>query len=297
MTSAWRPTYRGDGRGMTVMSGGKTIWAGFIDSETPSGDASTISALTPERMLKDMPLPWPTPGLEGASNTAGFDHWWRMLHYGAELPNPYTVPPLTTPLSSDEQQRAGRFVEMAGHLAASTLLNSNAGVTIRSKEAGAYSGHDNTFPGKDIEIGFSTLLRHLDDDKENASYQKVKNDLSQACAAATDPAAEVRRETLELWSKKVKLIHRKSADQLVRDRLVRDEGLNAFAFDEEYIPRRLIQMYDYGDLVHWAEFKEAVQPKDAPFSADWQREAFFRAAAGVAHVYIGFAELVKAIIA
>jgi hypothetical protein len=295
VTSEWRPTYRGDGRSLKVESGGKTIWAGLIDSEVPSGETSKINALTAERMLEDMPLPWATPGRDRASNPVGFDYWWRMLHYGAEPPNPYTVSPLTGSLSSEEQGRATRFVEMAAHLAASTLLNSNAGVTVRSKQAGAYSGHDTTFLGKDIEIGFSTLLRHLDDERENASYQKVHNALWHVCAAATDPAAPVRRDTLHLWGKKVKLIHRKSADQLVRDRLVRDEGIKAFAYDEEYMPRRLIDMYQYGDLVHWAEFKEAVQPQEAPFSADWQRESFFRAAAGVAHMYIGFAELVKAI--
>lgn len=297
MVSEWRPTYRGDGRGLKVESGGKTIWAGLIDSEVPSGKSSKINALTAERMLEDMPLPWATPGRNRASNPMGFDYWWRMLHYGVGPPSPYAIPPLTAVLSSEEQERAGRFVEMAGHLAASTLLNSNAGVTIRSKEAGSYSGHDTTFLGKDIEIGFSTLLRHLDDERENASYQRVHNTLWQVSATAADSDASARSDTLRLWGRKVKLIHRKSADQLVRDRLVRDEGLNAFAYDEEHIPRQLIDMYQYGDLVHWAEFKEAVQPEGVPFAADWQRESFFRAAAGVAHMYIGFAELVKAITA
>lgn len=295
MTSDWRPTYRGKGRGVTATSGGRTIWAGIVDSESPQGVSLTISALTPERMLEDMPLPWSTPGADLAANPAGFDYWWRMLHYGAQPPNPYTVPPLPSSLGEDDQRRARRFVETTGHLAASRLLSSKARVTIRSGQAGSYAGHETNFPAKDAEIGFSTLLRQCDDPDEDASYQKAKNALSQACSTAADPEATPRKDAVEAWGKVVKLLHRKSADQLVRDRLVRDEGLTVFGFGEEHTPRRLMQLYQYGDLVHWGEWKNAIQREDAPFAADWQREIFFRASAGLAHIYIGFAELVKAI--
>ena len=53
-------------------------------------------------------------------------------------------------------------------------------------------------------------------------------------------------------------------------------------------------MYNYGDLIHW-EARTDVRVGTPAYLAAWQRFQFFLAAAGLAHIYIGFGELVKAV--
>jgi hypothetical protein len=59
----------------------------------------------------------------------------------------------------------------------------------------------------------------------------------------------------------------------------------------------LISIYNYGEDIHWGDKRDQVAAWDAsPFDSAWMRMACFEAMAGLAHVYLGFAQLVDAVL-
>jgi hypothetical protein len=106
----------------------------------------------------------------------------------------------------------------------------------------------------------------------------------------------VRLAYLKAWRDAAKTLRLKSLNQLIRDRLVTDEGLQAFTYNEEHSPEYLLGLYNYGDLIHWDSDKSAVVAEFGrdPYIESDRRLAYLDAASGLAHVYIGFAELARA---
>jgi hypothetical protein len=103
---------------------------------------------------------------------------------------------------------------------------------------------------------------------------------------------------LKAWRSAAATLHRKSLNQLIRDKLVVEEQLPAFAYDEEHAPVDLLRIYNYGDLIHWDTERsgELAALECDPFTASDRRLAFLDGASGLAHLYIGFAELARAAI-
>jgi hypothetical protein len=93
-----------------------------------------------------------------------------------------------------------------------------------------------------------------------------------------------------------KTLRLRSLNQLIRDKLVADEGLQALAYDEEHSPAYLLRLYNYGDLIHRDSGKSAVvaEFERDPYIESDRRLAYLDAASGLAHLYIGFAELARA---
>jgi hypothetical protein len=101
---------------------------------------------------------------------------------------------------------------------------------------------------------------------------------------------------LKAWRGAAKALHKKSLNQLIRDELASDEHVHAFVYEEEHEPEEVLRLYDYGDLIHWDPNKhpELAEFERDPFTASDRRLAFLDAASGLAHLYIGFAELARA---
>jgi hypothetical protein len=60
----------------------------------------------------------------------------------------------------------------------------------------------------------------------------------------------------------------------------------------------LISIYNYGDDIHWGEKRQQVAAwNEFPFDSAWTRMACFEAMNGLAHIYLGFAQLVDAALA
>jgi len=184
--------------------------------------------------------------------------------------------PLLTSLSDAQQAIVNRFIQTTQDLASSTLLNSSAALTVRSGKGGKYESHQVALVARDAEVGFTALLRQCDRSEESASFSKVMTILQAACDVASDEGAARRAERLKEWGRVIKRLHRKSPDQLVRDRLVRDEGLQAFAYDEPHTPKWLIEIYNYGDNIHWAEHRGTAVPAKRPMRAICSDTSFTR---------------------
>lgn len=68
-------------------------------------------------------------------------------------------------------------------------------------------------------------------------------------------------------------------------------------YGNNHSPTYYLSAYRYGDLIHWDSKREVIAAWETdPFYRHHERMAFLGAAAGLAHLYIGFSELVRAAI-
>lgn len=91
---------------------------------------------------------------------------------------------------------------------------------------------------------------------------------------------------LQAWRAAAKKLRVRSLNQLVRDRLVHEDGLRAFDYQEEHSPAQLLSLYNYGDLLHWDGTKSPVvaEYETDPYVESDRRLAYLDAASALAHV-------------
>jgi len=214
------------------------------------------------------------------------------------LDDPRRFPALPMSLPKTDRAVVDRYVATAGDLAESGILNAvGSDTSVRINDHSGAEEIIGRFHGKDVQIGFTGLLRHCDADREKASFARVYEIIEGAAQDSQDSERFVRLGQLRSWRDAIEQLHDRSLNQLVRDRLVRDSDAGVLDFQEAHSPRELIQTYRYGDLLHWGRERprlEAWETDDV--AAVERRVAFLSAAAGLAHAYIGFGELARAAI-
>ena len=278
----------------------RIAFIGYVAEWVPDDTSKTVEvkARAPESLILDyVTVPFPPPLEEHVAEPQVFDFWWKQLHYVFGLADPRRFPPLPDVLSPHERVTVERYVRVAGELAGSGLLNAlREGFNVRMPE-GPYGPEEieREFSRTDLQVGFAGLLRQCDSTKERASFQGVRGILTQRADAVRDDMREGRLAHLKAWRDAAKKLRLKSLNQLIRDRLVADEGLHAFAYDEEQSPEHLLGLYNYGDLIHWDSDKSAIvaEFERDPYIESDRRLAYLDAASGLAHLYIGFAELAR----
>jgi hypothetical protein len=264
---------------------------------------STLNLRAPESLiLESFAPPFPIPLAEHVTAPQVFEFWWKQLGYVFALPNPRSFPPLPDVLGDEERAVVERYEQVTARLAGSGVLNAlSEGFNIRQPE-GPRGPEEITqnFSRADLQAGFAVFLRQCDstDARERASFHRVRGILDRAAAATSDEFRGERLAQLKAWRSAAGRLHTKSLNQLIRDKLVAEERLRAFAYDEEHTPSELLPIYDYGDLIHWDSERspELAAFEQDPFTASDRRLAFLDAASGLAHLYIGFAELARAAI-
>jgi hypothetical protein len=274
---------------------------GYVAEWVPDDDSKTVQvkARAPESLiLDDVTVPFRPPLEEHVAEPQVFEFWWKQLHYVFGLPDPRRFPPLPDVLSPDERVTVEWYVHVAAELAGSGLLNAlREGFNVRMPE-GPHGPEEveADFSRTDLQVGFAGLLRQCDSTKERASFHGVRGILTRKADAVHDDARTIRLAHLNAWRDAAKKLRLKSPNQLIRDKLVADEGLRAFAYTEEHSPAYLLNLYSYGDLIHWDSDKSAVvtEFERDPYIESDRRLAYLDAASGLAHLYIGFAELARA---
>lgn len=276
----------------------RIAFIGYIAETIPNGDVLQVNARAPESLVTDYRVaPFAPPMQEHVAEPKVFDFWWKQLDYVFGLPNPRSFPPLPEEFSPEQRGIVERFVHVAAELADSGLLNAvREGFNVRMPDG--VSGPEEIereFSRTDLQVGFAALLRQCDSPKERANFERVRSILWLKSEAAQDDAHDARLEQLEAWSRAAKRLHAKSLNQLLRDRLVKDEGIRAFEYTEQQSPQQLLSIYNYGDLIHWDDKKSPViaQWEADPYIESDRRLAYLDAASGLAHLYIGFAELAR----
>jgi hypothetical protein len=278
----------------------RIVFVGYISEWVPDDEekAVHVKARAPESLiLEDVTMPFAPPLEEHVTEPKVFEFWWKQLHYVFGLPDPRSFPPLPDVLKTDERASVERYVHVASELAGSGLLNAlREGFNVH--QTGGAEGPvviEREFSRTDLQAGFAALLRQCDSTSERASFHEVRGILTRKADAVYDDARSVRLSHLKMWRQAAKTLRAKSLNQLVRDKLVADEGLGAFAYDEEQSPSALLGIYNYGDLIHWDTKKSAVvgEFESDPYTESDRRLAYLDGASGLAHLYIGFAELAR----
>lgn len=271
------------------------VFVGYISELVPDGKGNIkVTATGPEGLLPQRPSFSP-PMVDLGSAPAAFDLWWTQLEYVFGLPDPGSFPPLPADaLSVESRQAIDHYVQTAEDLARSTVLNAlDNRLTVREEDETGAEMIEARFSAKDAQVGFAGLLRQLDAGREAASYNRVAGTLWQAAEEASDSRRQDRLDQLTAWSKAIKRSHGKSLNQLLRERLVA-EGARVLDYGEPDSPEFLLSSYNYGDLLHWGRKRETVAGwEEDEFARSDRRLAFLMAAAGLAHLYIGFAVLAR----
>jgi hypothetical protein len=275
-------------------------FVGYIAKAEPDGRGNLrVTVHAPEGLFAGRSLPFRPPMVERATGPAAFEFWWRLLDYIFGLPDPRTFPALPKALAEPEATIVRRYIETSSHLAESALLNSvGEGVIVKIDDDTDEEHVFPSLPARDIQVGFVALLRQCDSQGELASFQKVRNALWVANASEAGIEADERRATLAAWKRAMDQAHQRSVNQLLRDKLVNEEGLGVFDFKEPDSPAHLLSAFNYGDLIHWGTKATVVQQweRTDEFTAAERRMQFLSAAVGIAHLHIGFAEIARAAI-
>jgi hypothetical protein len=284
-------------RWVHVTRNGRIAFVGYIAETVPQGERLHVTAYTPEKLVVDArEPPFPVPMAEYVVQPSAYEFWWKQLDYVFGLGDPRGVPPLATTLAAPESNVVNRYVRIAGDLAGSSLINaSDEGFHVRVPDDGVHEPDevDKRFGGRDVLAGFAALLRQCDSPNDRAHFERVRSILWVASQAAPDPWQEARLRELTAWSAAAKALHRKSLNQLLRDKLV-TQGVGAVQYDEEHSPVELLTVYNYGDLIHWGDRSGVVAEwEEDDYVESDRRLAYLHAAAALAHVYIGFAELAR----
>lgn len=278
----------------------RIAFIGYVSDAVRDEQAQTteLKARAPESLiLDDVAAPFPPPLQEHVAEPPVFEFWWKQLHYVFGLADPRTFPSFPDVLTPDERATVERYVRVASELAASGLLNAlHEGFNVRMPEGPRGPEEiERKFTRTDLQVGFAGLLRQCDSTKERANFHRVRSILTLKADATYDDARANRLTQLKAWRNAAKRLRAKSLNQLIRDKLVGDEGLHAFAYEEEHSPSQLLSIYNYGDLIHWDAPKSKVvaEFERDPYVESDRRLAYLDAASGLAHLYIGFAELAR----
>jgi hypothetical protein len=296
----WRPTpppgncikaLRTDENGVEEVA-----FVGFIAETTPHGDKLHVRAAGAEALLGDMPMRFEPPLIELASEPEGFRYWWRQIMYVFDINDPRLAPPLPAPMPPEDLELVERFVRTTRDLAESGVVSSVGGAEVKVADHTDEETVIVDFPRRDLQAGFTTFLRQCQGPRDEARFELVHERLRAAAAAADDHAQE-RIAQLDQWRDVVETVRAKSLNQLVRDRLVAEEGWKIWEYQEPVKPAEVVRRLNYGDLIHWGSTRGTIaKDSDDEYKAAMQRAEFFNAALGLAHVSIGFGEFARALI-
>lgn len=257
-----------------------------------------ITARSTETLALDEPLRFPIPPTASGFDPQTARYWWGLIQYGTDVPDPRAFPPLgLAAFSTDERKVLERFVSTTERLASSAVLTQEIGMTVNVGEGGIQEEVVENIPPFDAVAGFSVLLRQCYAPDERASFKKVMDILWQVVARTDGSEEAARHDFLARWRKAVggtqaRSVQNQAIKALIRRGVIGDDP-DLERYPDSDTPERLLSDYFYGDTIHWDKKAEVVEQReqDAVTSAFFRHD-FFNAAAGFAHLYIGFAALI-----
>jgi len=264
-----------------------------------TSESMSFEGVSFEAMAMDTPLLFDPPMRHLAADPAGFDFYWKLLQRVFQLPPPGKFPPLgKNAISEDEQTRVVRYVAIAEDLARSAVLSAKAEVRVSIVDNGTRAKIErHNFPPRDATVGFATLFRQLYSPSEKGSFDQVAKIIGRANEEADDVLASTRREQLRRWTKAQNRLKGSSLDQLLSAQLEIEGKWNSALTPKTHDlnPQQLISLYFSGDLIHWGDSREQLAIFQGVSDLSAMRDIdFFRAMAALAHIYMGFGELVAA---
>lgn len=205
--------------------GGEEVrFLGYIAEATPVGKPLHVRAAGPEGLLEHLPLPFEPLLIDLADEPTGFRYWWRQIVYVFNIDDPRLAPSLPSPLPPDDLECVERFISTSRDLAKSGVVSSVGGANITIDDATGEESVVADFPKRDLQAGFTTFLRQCQGPRDEARFDVVYGRLRRAAGGASDTLAQERIRQLHGWRRVVNAVRNTSLNQLVRDRLVAEEG-------------------------------------------------------------------------
>lgn len=263
-----------------------------------------LTAVSHDALAAQTPLRFPPPMIEFAADGASFSYWWAMIEFAFDVNDPRSFPPLPTgTFDTKELGTLERYATKAKDLASSTIMNASDEVKISIGEGGTTEEIETTSSPVDATTGFAAIFRQFYANDEEASFNVVQGILMRQAKTLSDPDADARVEELRRWGKAIGKSRSQSVEKSGLLKLIELGEMPPLAPEEleQYpdpeTPEKLISTYFYGEHLHWSSkggHAETLTDRgESPFDDAWFRMAFLRAAVGLAHLYLGYAVLVR----
>jgi hypothetical protein len=209
-----------------------------------------------------------------------------------DVADPHSFPTLPETPPADDLAIFRRYAAAAEELAESELLCGSDGMTVHW-DASDVKEVESHFTSKEITRGFSVLLRQFDASEEPASFQRVSGRLRGLSRETADGQGETRCGQIDAWRRAQGALHGAELPRLTRRKVE-----PSMEYGSDHPPTYYLKTYNYGELIHWDRGRETLAEWETDrFQRDWQRMSFLEAATGLAHLYIGFSEVVRTAIA
>jgi hypothetical protein len=262
----------------------------------PPQSTVKIVARSWESVAAEEPLRFPIPPTAADTDPAVSDYWWRLIQYATDLEDPTTFPPFDHQISESTVRTWRRYARTARELARSAALNHPIEMEVTVKGGAEVVTSD--VPAADATAGFAVMLRHFYAPAEKASFQTVLKLLQSETAQDPSPLQADRFAQLEVWKRVEGRTRNRSIQNQAIKRLIADgrapDDPELERYPDHAPPEQTISDYFYGDHIHWDSKADVVDERAAdPFLDAYYRHSFFEAAAGLAHLYVGFASLVE----
>lgn len=256
-------------------------------------------------LIQDIPLAWKPPMRELFKDPDGADFTWRRLLYAFRLPDPQLFKPVHVALTTEERDLISRFVAHATSLAGTTLISSKDSMKVNIADFGDQETVTTDLSDPDVTIGFMALMRQCYAADEEASFSKVRKILEHRLHDAGD---ETSLGVLKKWRQAHARLMNDDLEALVQEQLILDHKMPAQFQDPDgnwssavvrapATPSEMLRTLWYGDQLHWGSTRDQLAMIRAdPFEDGMWEIATRQAATDFAHLYIGYAVLVDAVL-
>lgn len=264
------------------------------------GRTIPIRAVSFDTLAADHPIGFAPPLAEHSAAPEAFEFNWHLIQFVFGLPDPRAFPPYAGVIPPDLLAVFRRYTTAAAELAESAFLVHPTGVTVNVLDGGLDEQIEERFPPRENVRGFSVLFRQFYSDDETASCKAVQNVLWRLNKQAVDSSVDMRSDYLRAWTHAAGRLRGFSIKLLVSKRLQEQGRLPPGPCVNEHLPgpEMLISIYSYGEDIHWGKHRDQVAAYGkSAFDSAWTRMACFEAMVGLAHIYLGFAQLVEAALA
>jgi hypothetical protein len=254
---------------------------------------------TPGEWLNDkqaVPLLWRPWYLDQLESPDGAIWAWSFVQNACALPDPAAFPTFAARWSPETSAMMSRYLAIVERLLATNVMNAGASIKVDLLTGGVTK----SVPADDATLGFAALLRQLFNDSEEASFDRVRK---AAGRAAHEDEASDAGTILAAWKRAHQTLLSRHLDWLIHQ-LADDAGLLDEDDDPEprrrrhtqevITPRELIEVFLYGDMLHWGDGRERLRRWAATPRGHAHMEFEMRNDAHVlAHFYAGFAAIIQ----
>ena len=258
-----------------------------------------IRAVGYSSLAADYPLAFPPPFAEYSANPGIFESTWHLIQFVFDLPDPRAFPPFADAPSGDSLRVLSRYSAAARDLAESSFLAHPAEVTVHVLDDGAGERIEKSFAPRENIRGFAVLFRQFHSNGESASFNAAQRTLRQLNKRVDGDLATAREDYLRIWGRAAGKLRGFPLNILVGKKLQAQGNWHSgeLAGEQNPPPDMLISIYNYGEDIHWGEKRDQIATLgESPFDSTWMRMACFNAMVSLAHVYLGFAQLIDAVL-